>query len=146
MTKEAIFHLQITGEFLCAPEHKSVLPLPCPAEEITIKTNSSLTAKILNSISGRWCLEKTTRMDSQLYLPAGYAFSLIPPLLQCDSCSLHLQTKTRLRIFSHLEIILPCSFPESTFMVLANSTFKFAKLKGRDIFGFQYSDTYTSVI
>lgn len=76
MTKEAIFHLQITGELLCTPERKSVLPLPCPAEEITIKTNSSLTAKILNSISGRWCLEKATRMDSQLYLPAGYAFSL----------------------------------------------------------------------
>lgn len=35
------FHLQITGEFLCAPEHKSVLLLPCPAEEVTTKTNSN---------------------------------------------------------------------------------------------------------
>lgn len=35
------FHLQITGEFLCAPEHKSVLLPPCPPEEVTIKTNSN---------------------------------------------------------------------------------------------------------
>lgn len=120
----------------------SVLPLPCPVEEATIKANSSPTAKILNSISVRWCLEKTTRMDSQLYLPAGSAFSLIAPLLQCGSCSLHVQTKRRLSIFSHLEIILPCSFP---LMVLANPTWKFTKLKGRWISGLQYSETYTLV-
>lgn len=109
--QRSYFHLRISGEFLWAPEHKSVLPLPCPVEEVTIKANSSPTAKILNSILVRWCLEKTTRMDSQLYLPAGSDFSLIAPLLQCGSCSLHLQTKTRLSIFSHLEIILPHSFP-----------------------------------
>lgn len=109
--QRSYFHVQISGQFLGAPEHKSVHPLPCPVEEVTTKTNSSPTAKILNSISGRWCLEKTTRMDSQLCLPAGSAFSLIPPLLQCGSCFLHLQTKTRLSIFSHLKIILPHSFP-----------------------------------
>lgn len=91
--QRSYFYLQITGKVLCAPEHKSVLPLPCPSEEGTIKTNRSLTAKILNSITGRWCLEKTTRMDSQLYLPAGCAFSLTPPLLQHDSCSLHCKLK-----------------------------------------------------
>lgn len=109
--QRSYFLIQISGQFLYAPEHKSVLPLPCPVEEVTIKTNSSPTAKILNSISGRWCLEKTTRMDSQLYLPAGSAFSLIPLLLQCGSCLLHLQTKTRLSNFSHSKIILPRSFP-----------------------------------
>lgn len=110
MTKEAILHLQITGEVLSAPEHKSVLPLPRPAEEVTIKNNSSLTASILNSISGRCCLQKATSMDLELYLSADYAFSLIPPILQCDSLSLHFQTKAKPSIFSHLEKILPCYF------------------------------------
>lgn len=107
MTKEAIFYLQIASEVLGAPEYESVLSLPHPADSVTIKTNSSLAANILNSTSGTF-FRRHQWTHSCKYLLA--MLFLIPPVLQCDPPSLHFQPKAKLNTFSHLELILPCYF------------------------------------